>query len=147
MTAGGRLVGVFLKRAHGGPMDATREARLETAKGLVGNADFGGRRQVTLLSEERWQELMTQVGGALGPGARRANLILSGIDLENTRGRKLKIGSCVLQINGETRPCELMEETAAGLQAAMRERWGGGAYAEVVQGGSIKVGDFVTWEL
>jgi MOSC domain-containing protein YiiM len=143
----GRLTGIYLKRAHGGPMDARTEARLETAKGLVGNADFGGRRQVTLLSEERWNELMREVGAALGPQARRANLILSGVDLEKTRGRALKIGRCVLKINGETRPCELMEETAAGLQAAMREHWGGGAYAEVVEGGSITVGDLVDWEL
>ncbi len=142
-----KLTAIYVKRAHGGPMDARSEARLETAKGLIGNADVGGRRQVTLLSEERWRKLMAEVGVNLSPGARRANLIVSGIDLENTRGRKLKIGGCLLKINGETRPCELMEETAAGLQAAMRAHWGGGAYAEVIEGGSIAVGDFVTWEL
>ena len=145
--AEGTLRGIFVKRAHGGPMDAKPHAFLETAKGLVGNADFGGRRQVTLVSEERWNELMTEVGAALGPQARRANLILSGVDLENTRGRTLSIGACRLTINGETRPCELMEEAAAGLQAAMREHWGGGAYAEVIEGGPIAVGDAVAWEV
>jgi MOSC domain-containing protein YiiM len=40
----------------------------------------------------------------------------------------------------------LMEESAAGLQAAMRERWGGGAFAEVIEGGQIAVGDTVRWE-
>jgi len=128
-------------------MDEKNEATLETAKGLVGNADFGGRRQVTLLSEERWNALMTEIGAALKPQARRANLILSGVDLENTRGQILKIGACTLRINGETRPCELMEEAASGLQAAMRGHWGGGAYAEVVSGGPIVVGDVVVWEL
>lgn len=143
----GKLTAIYVKRAHGGPMDATSEARLETAKGLVGNADFGGRRQVTLVSEERWHQLMAEVGATLGPRARRANLILSGVDLEHTRGHTLKIGSCFLKINGETRPCELMEEAAAGLQAAMRARWGGGAYAEVLQGGTISVGDPVAWDV
>lgn len=128
-------------------MDAKATAALETSKGLIGNADFGGRRQVTLLSEERWTALMSEVGATLWPQARRANLILSGVDLENTRGRILKIGDCVLKINGETRPCELMEEAASGLQAAMRDHWGGGAYAEVVKGGRIAVGDLVVWEL
>jgi MOSC domain-containing protein YiiM len=28
----------------------------------------------------------------------------------------------------------------------MRERWGGGAYAEVVDGGEIAIGDTVAWE-
>jgi MOSC domain-containing protein YiiM len=143
----GTLTGIYLKRSHGGPMDAKTKAILETSKGLVGNADFGGRRQVTLLSEERWTALMREVGATLGPQARRANLILSGVDLENTRGRTLKIGACALKINGETRPCELMEEAASGLQAAMRDHWGGGAYAEVVEGGPIAIGDVVAWEL
>jgi MOSC domain-containing protein YiiM len=120
---------------------------LEAGKGLAGNADRGGRRQVTLLSQERWHQLMAQVDASLGPDARRANLILAGIDLENTRGRTLVIGSCRLQIGGETRPCEQMERAAAGLQAAMRDNWGGGAYAEVLDGGTIAIGDSARWEV
>ena len=127
-------------------MDAQTTAVL-TPKGLVGNADYGGRRQVTLLSQERWDELMALVGASLGPASRRANLVVSGIDLENTRGRTLAVGSCLLKINGETRPCELMEEQASGLQAAMRERWGGGVYGEVLEGGTISIGDAVAWKV
>jgi MOSC domain-containing protein YiiM len=119
---------------------------LESGRGLVGNANRGGRRQVTLLSQERWDELMKEVGVSLGAEARRANLILSGIDLENSRGRTLLIGACRLRIGGETRPCEQMEEAAAGLQAAMREHWGGGAYAEVLDSGAITIGDAVRWQ-
>jgi MOSC domain-containing protein YiiM len=140
------LTAIFIKRAHGGRMDARLTAVLEAGRGLVGNADRGGRRQVTLLSEERWTELMHEVGASLGSDARRANLVISAIDLENTRGRVLRIGSCRLRIGGETRPCEQMEEAAAGLQKAMRQRWGGGAYAEVLEGGPIAVGNDVSWE-
>jgi hypothetical protein len=32
------------------------------------------------------------------------------------------------------------------LQAAMRPHWGGGAFGEVVEGGTISVGDVVAWE-
>ncbi len=127
-------------------MDARDVALLEPGRGLAGNADRGGRRQVTVISEERWRELMAEVGATLGPEARRANLVISSIDLENTRGRVLRIGSSRLRIAGETRPCEQMEEAAPGLQKAMRARWGGGAFAEVIEGGSIAVGDVVTWE-
>ena len=127
-------------------MDSRLVAELEAGRGLVGNADRGGRRQVTLISEERWHELMAEVGATLGPEARRANLVISTIDLENTRGRVLRIGVCRLRIGGETRPCEQMEDAAAGLQKAMRARWGGGAFAEVVEGGSIAVGDAAAWE-
>jgi MOSC domain-containing protein YiiM len=141
-----QLIAIFLKRSHGGRMDAQSRAVLEPGKGLAGNADRGGRRQVTLISSERWSELMTEVGASLGPEARRANLVLSGVDLENTRGRVLRVGSCLLRVGGETRPCEQMEDAAAGLQAAMRHRWGGGVFAEVVEGGSIAIGDPVNWE-
>src|SRR5262245_3318230 len=127
-------------------MDSQLAAVLEPGRGLAGNADRGGRRQVTLISEARWRELMAQVGASLGHEARRANLVISAIDLEHTRGRVLRIGVCRLRIGGETRPCELMEDAAAGLQAAMRERWGGGAFAEVLDGGPIAVGDTVAWE-
>ncbi len=142
----GLVVAIFIKRAHGGPMDAHENAVLEPGLGLVGNADRGGRRQVTLLSEERWSELMQRVGATLRPEARRANLILSGIELEGSRGRTLRIGACRLRIGGETRPCELMEEAAGGLQAAMDPHWGGGAFAEVLDGGAIEVGDPVSWD-
>lgn len=139
------LTGIFIKRAHGGPMDARLTAVLEPGRGLAGNADRGGRRQVTLLSEARWTELMREVGASLKPEARRANLIISAIDFENSRGRILRVGSCRLRIGGETRPCEQMEEAAAGLQKAMRDRWGGGAFAQVLDGGPITVGDDVRW--
>lgn len=144
--AEGFVTAIFIKRAHGGQMDAQPEAVLERGRGLARSADVGGRRQVTLLSQERWNELMREVGASLGPEARRANVVLSGIDLEESRGRTLVIGTCRLRIGGETRPCELMEQAAAGLQAAMREHWGGGAFAEVIEGGPIAVGDAVRWE-
>ena len=142
----GSLTAIYLKRARGSLMDPHLAGQLEAGQGLVGNADRGGRRQVTLLSEERWQALMSAVGATLGPEARRANLIVSGVNLENTRGQILKVGPCRLRIGGETRPCEQMEDAAPGLQEAMRNSWGGGAYAEVLEGGPIAVGDSVSWE-
>jgi MOSC domain-containing protein YiiM len=141
------LTAIFIKRAHGGRMDSCLTAVLEPGRGLIGSADRGGRRQVTLLSEQRWRELMVEIGATLGPEARRANLVISSIDLENTRGRILRIGACRVRIGGETRPCEQMEAAGSGLQKAMRERWGGGAFAEVIEGGPVAVGDAVSWEV
>ena len=141
------LTAIFVKRAHGGRMDARLTGVLEPGRGLAGNADRGGRRQVTVLSEQRWRELMAEVGASLGPEARRANLVISSIDLQNTRSRVLRIGACRLRIGGETRPCEQMEEAATGLQQAMRRNWGGGVFAEVLDGGPIAVGDPVSWEV
>jgi MOSC domain-containing protein YiiM len=142
----GILDAIFIKRAHRGPMDSCARASLVAGRGLVGNADQGGRRQLTLLARERWDELMSGLNLSLDPASRRANLLISGIDLANSGGRILRIGACRVRLVGETRPCERMEEAAGGLQAAMRERWGGGAYGEVLDDGEIAVGDEVRWD-
>ena len=97
-------------------MDPVNAASLDAMAGLIGNANRGRRRQVTIISRERWNELMRDLGARLPPGTRRANAMVSGIDLENSRGRILRIGSARLLINGETKPCERMEEAHAGLQ-------------------------------
>jgi MOSC domain-containing protein YiiM len=141
----GRLEQIWIKRAHRGPMDAAREGQLEAGKGLVGNANYGGRRQVTIIAAERWAELEAVLGAAIDPSKRRANLLVSGIDLAESRNRVLTIGPCRLLIGGETRPCERMEEAHPALQEAMRSRWGGGAWALVEAGGTIHVGDDVAW--
>ena len=142
----GRLEQIWIKRAHRGLMDPTREAVLEAGKGLIGSANYGGRRHITIISAERWAELMALLRADIDPSARRANLMVSGIELAETRDRVLRVGSCRLLIGGETRPCERMEEAHAGLQDAMESRWGGGAWAQVERGGEVQVGNEVEWE-
>jgi MOSC domain-containing protein YiiM len=141
-----RLERIWLKRARLGPMDPVMEATLLAGSGLDGNANLGGRRQVTIISAERWREMMTDLGRALDPSVRRANLLVSGLDLADSRDRILRVGGCRLRVNGETRPCERMDEAASGLRAIMAERWGGGIYAEVLDDGVIQTGDVVEWE-
>ena len=128
-----------------GPMDCVEQATLEAGKGLIGNANQGGRRQVTVLEREIWAELMTEVEGRLPPSARRANLLIHGLGLARSRKRVLRVGQCRIRILGETRPCERMEEAWPGLQAAMSRAWAGGAFGEVLDDGEIVVGDPVVW--
>lgn len=139
----GRLRAIWIKRAKLGPMDAVDRAELIAARGIVGNAIQGGRRQVTIIEEEIWQNLMKELKVDLSPRVRRANLMVRGIALANTRGRVLRIGECRIRIFGETRPCERMDEALQGLREAMKPNWGGGAFGEVLNDGQISIGDEV----
>jgi MOSC domain-containing protein YiiM len=142
----GRLDRIWIKRARLAPMDPHDRAMLVPARGIVGNANQGGKRQVTVLARERWEQIVERLGEPLDPSVRRANLLVSGVDLENSRGRVLRVGSCRLLIHGETKPCERMDEAFDGLRAAMAPHWGGGAFAEVLDAGDITVGDAVAWD-
>lgn len=127
-------------------MDFVEQAVMQAGEGLAGNANQGGRRQVTILEREVWAELMAEVNGALPPSARRANLLIRGLSLYRSAKSILRIGSCRIRILGETKPCERMEEAWPGLQAAMSRAWTGGAFGEVLDDGEILVGDPVCWE-
>ncbi|NJN82653.1 MAG: MOSC domain-containing protein [Caldilineaceae bacterium] len=141
----GKLEAIWLKRGKGGPMDAKARATLVAGKGLAGNANQGGKRQVTLISHEKWQALMGELGAELDPAERRANLLVSGIELAESRGQTLQIGGVRIRIYGETRPCEQMDAAFLGLRAAMDAEWGGGAFGEVLDDGEIAVGNDVSW--
>jgi len=139
----GTLQAIWIKRVRRGPMDAVSEAELVAGRGLAGNANQGGRRQVTIIEQEIWAELMRGFDATLPPSTRRANLMIQGVALRQSRGRVLEIGGCRLHVAGETKPCERMEEALPGLEDALYDDWRGGAFATVLQGGVIRVGDRV----
>ncbi len=140
------LRAIWIKPKHRQPMVAAERAELIAGRGIAGNANQGGKRQVTLIEEEVWSGVMQQMRADLSPAARRANLVLAGIRLPYTRGRVLRIGACRLLIHGETDPCQRMDEALPGLRSALEPDWSGGAFGEVLTGGLIAVGDEVFWE-
>jgi MOSC domain-containing protein YiiM len=145
VSESGRLEAIWIKRAHRGPMDAVPRATLTAGRGIAGNADRGGRRQVTLIDQRAWDAAIAQVGVRVDPVARRANLLVSGIELAATRGRILKVGDCQLRIRGEVLPCGRMDEAQPGLRAALKPEWRGGVFAEVLNDADLEVGAPVEW--
>jgi MOSC domain-containing protein YiiM len=126
-------------------MDPVSKARVVAGKGIVGNANQGGKRQVTIVSNRHWGEVTAPLGDTPDPRLRRANLLVSDVDFSDARGKILKIGPVRIRIYGETRPCEQMENAVAGLKEAMSVPWGGGAFGEILDDGEIAVGDSVDY--
>ena len=142
----GVLEAIWLKRARGGPMDPVDEAVAVEGRGLEGGADFDRDRQVTLIEREVFDRIKAEVDDSVEPVMRRANLLVSGIRLEDTRDRTLVVGDLRIHIRGETRACGRMEEACDGLMDALDPHWGGGAHGSVVNDAIISVGDDVRWE-
>lgn len=141
----GRVEAIWIKRAKRGPMDPVARTHAVAARGLEGNANQGGKRQVTLLSADSWADVVAELGFDVDPRLRRANVYLKGVDLRDSRGRTLCVGGTRIRIYGETRPCNRMEEAQAGLRAALDPEWRAGAFGEVLEDGEIEVGDAVSW--
>lgn len=145
ISVSGKIEGLWSKRAHRGPMDPLHEATLVTGQGMQGSVGRSRRRQITILAREAWESATAFLDFAPGPECRRANILVSGIELAHTRGRVLLVGPCRIAIGGELTPCERMDEASPGLREALRPDWRGGVFGEVLEGGVIRVGDPVRW--
>jgi MOSC domain-containing protein YiiM len=118
-------------------------AELVQGMGLAGEPFHKGKRGVTLLSVEAWSDVCRQLKNTLPWHTRRANVLISGLDLGNLADRTLIIGEVQLVIHGETKPCGLMDQQFMGLREALVPNCRGGMHAEVVIGGVIEVGQHV----
>ncbi|MGK7896228.1 MAG: hypothetical protein AB4372_22090, partial [Xenococcus sp. (in: cyanobacteria)] len=57
----GQIEAIWIKRCKRGPMDAVAQAEMIAGKGLVGNANQGGRRQVSIIDAAVWERIMDEL--------------------------------------------------------------------------------------
>jgi len=122
-------------------MEELSRALMTRESGLA--SDFRGkpgRRQITVLARASWEAACKEIDADLPWTARRANLLVEGIDLKGKLGYDLRVGDAVLRITGETTPCRRMDEACEGLMAALKPKWRGGVTASVIREGEARVG-------
>ncbi len=142
----GRVEAIWIKRSIRGVMDAAIEVSLVAGKGIETDASFGRpHRQVTVIEKEVFDRIRGSLPSA-DASMRRANVMVSGVRLADSRNRVLRLGGVRILIGGETRPCERMDEQCPGLREALSTGWGGGAHGVVLDDGLIRVGDAATLE-
>jgi MOSC domain-containing protein YiiM len=141
----GRVEAIWVKRSHGGVMDAAEEVDFVAGKGIASDANFGHRRQVTVIEKEIFDRVRKSLPDA-APVMRRANIMVSGVRLLESRDRVLRVGGVRILLRGETRPCERMDEQCDGLREALSAEWGGGAHGMVLDDGLVRIGDAAVLE-
>jgi len=135
------LLGIAV-RPHGEThMRELQQAELSCERGVEGDSrGKPGRRQVTLLSLSGWKAACEELGIERHWMDRRANLLVDALPLELSTGRHIVIGDALLEITGETDPCERMEAVHPGLFNALAKGWRGGVTCRVVRGGLLEPG-------
>ena len=140
----GQLLGIAVRSAPRAPMETHQKVQITQKNGLQG--DYRGKygpRQITVLSQEAWDQACNGVQAKLPWTTRRANLLISGIELERTTRQVLQIGEVRLAITGETDPCQRIDMQHLGLREALTPAWRGGVCSFVLTESEIQVGDEV----
>ena len=140
-----KLIGIAYKTEKRGTMITTEGANV-TQKTGVENDIFGrpGKRQVTVMSIQQWQQACNEVDKNLPWFTRRANLLVDGISFSaQDQGKQIVIGELILEITGETDPCKKMEMAYPGLEKALLPDWRGGVTCRVLNDASIAINDLV----
>ena len=136
----GRVVTIFLRPSTRTPVQTTDSTRAVAGRGLEGDHSGGGKRQLTLLSREAWERACADLDAQLDPALRRANLVVEGVDLAATIGRQIEVGEALIEVVGETKPCQLMDDQHPGLWDALKPECRGGVYGKILRGGEVAVG-------
>lgn len=151
-SAPGRVASLHLHPDQpGAPLKGVTAVAVVAGNGVVDDLRYFGRpskdsrqpnhRQVSLIEREMVAEHAGTLGlQAIDPGAVRANIETTGINLVGLVGSEIQIGDAILFIGEPRKPCAKMDAICTGLRQLMMDGRQG-VLAEVVQTGKIRVGD------
>jgi MOSC domain-containing protein YiiM len=147
----GRVDAIFVGAVAEAPLDSVDSVRAVAGSGLesdryaVRAGSFskkeGTGREVTLIESEAISAARSDHGIEVSPGDPRRNIVTSGVALNHLVGLEFSVGEVRLRGMRLCEPCEHMEKISglAGIRKALIHR--GGLRAEILEGGTIRVGD------
>lgn len=154
MTAvfAGQVVAIYVAPGEGAPMEARAEAEALAGKGLDGDryaieaGKFSGtkvtKRAVTLIEREAITAANDAYDLGMTEQESRRNIVVEGVPLNHLVGREFFVGGVRLRGYDLSEPCAYLEElTGKPARKALLHR--GGLRAEIVESGTIRVGDAV----
>ena len=145
----GRVEGIYLARESAGPTFPVDSVRAIAGRGLEGDRKFdAGRRKgktgrdLTVIEAEAIEGLESDTGIRLEPGEARRQVVTRGISLNDLVGKRFRVGEVECLGAELDEPCTHLESlTQPGVLKGLVHR--GGLYAEVLNDGTIAVGDAV----
>jgi len=149
----GDVVSIHVAATTGIPMESHQHVEAIAGRGLEGDRYFDGTghwsnssgvsREITLIEIESIEALAREKNIEITPGAARRNLVTRGVPLNHLVGREFRVGGVRLRGTRLCEPCQYLEGlTTKGVLAGLIHR--GGLRADIVSGGTIRVGDLVT---
>jgi hypothetical protein len=149
-TTAGTVAGLFTAGEREGPCTAVATAEAVAGRGLrgdryfVGGGTFGGPgatgHEITLIAAEALDGLAADGGPPLEPADARRNVLTRGVDLDALIERRFLIGEVECIGRRRCEPCaHLQRLTAPGVLRGLVHR--GGLRADIVRGGTLRVGD------
>ena len=135
-------------------MKSVGEVRAVVGKGLEGDRYFSGLgtysnqpgsgREITLIESEAIEALKRDYQIELDPGRCRRNIVTRAVPLNHLVDQQFRIGDIAVRGTRLCEPCSHMEKlTCKGALRGLIHR--GGLRAEIVSGGTIRVGDAVAF--
>jgi MOSC domain-containing protein YiiM len=146
----GSVVCIFLAEAEGAATFAVDEVKAVAGAGIEGDRTCrpGGDQlpqdEITLIEQEAIAALARESGIELEPGEHRRNLVTVGVPLNDLVGEEFQVGPVQLLGIELREPCKYLENLTGrpGLLRGLIHR--GGLGAQILKGGTIRVGDPVT---
>jgi MOSC domain len=149
----GQVVAIYTAPEEGAPMESRDRVRAIAGVGLDGDryaagsgkytrSDDNGRRAITLIEREAVAAARREYEVELEEHEARRNVVTEGVPLNHLVGRTFRVGDVVLRGFKLAEPCTHLEGlTRSGVRRALVHR--AGLRAEILEGGTINVGDAV----
>ena len=139
----GTVIAIHRVATRGGPAELLADANCIADFGLEGDwrSRKGRGRQITLIEAEALERVADILDmGEIPPGAARRQILVRGISLNDTIGKKLRVGPLLIGVHALCDPCKNMETMVGpGAWRAMEQR--GGICGRVIEGGILRAGD------
>jgi len=155
MAGQGTVISIHIAPTGAAPMKSVTNAKAVAGRGLEGDRYYsklgtysnqaGSGRDVTLIEIEAIDGLKRDYEVQLDSGQPRRNIVTRGVALNHLVEQEFRIGDVVLRGTRLCEPCAHMEKlTVKGSMRGLVHR--GGLRAEIISGGSIRVGDTIQFQ-